>query len=58
MNIVQQIEFIIHVNIQPLRQFFLTEKLFVFLEHQTIDYQLKREDTMASIGRRQNIWFL
>ena len=55
MNIVQQIEFIIHVNIQPLRQFFLTEKLFVFLEHQTIDYQLKREDTMASIGRRQNI---
>ena len=33
----------------------LTEKLFVDLEHQTLDYQLKGEDTMASIENTENL---
>ena len=36
----------------------LTEKLFVDLEHQTIDYQLKGEDTMASIEKTEHVNFV
>ena len=37
---------------------FVTEKLFVDLEHQTIDYQLKGEDTMASIKKTEHVNFV
>ena len=36
----------------------LTEFFFVDLEHQTIDYQLKGEDTMASIEKTEHVHFV
>ena len=36
----------------------LTGKLFVDLEHQTIDYHLKGEDTMASIEKTEHVNFV